>query len=453
MKKMKQMVRFVLITGLLLAHVGDFAHANEYVTALSFPGFKGIQRMLARQPNFPSFDGTGFQLLASKRVMGPSSKLELKGQPVDAAPMKEVFEHAQADSLDSKSLAQSFLEHESKLAYKVPTLDDAASVEIAVQEPISEQSQDMVEQKQVVIEEIKPIVAAQVAQPAVTQDEPSVPKALGIPSRRAIQKAQLLRDGLYEVDEDPISMQRYNHAPTQNQMSSPPPVYVQPYQQPMMQPTPVMYQQPMMYQAQQNQMAMAMQMQAQAMAMQNQASMLMMQANQPMYQQPAIYQQPVQQPVYDYGSAMRMNAQGLSRQEKIQKLMNFLQQLTQSGGNETHRLLSLVDMELDIIENLLANSTGQIVDRLVFERNQILKQSMPLIAAAYDLIIDIATCQENDNSDSRLYHYFVRKGKKSRQSQVAPQGRKKFLLGMMSALQEEYEMIENMQRVVSHMRR
>jgi len=165
---------------------------------------------------------------------------------------------------------------------------------------------------------------------------------------------------------------------------------------------------------------------------------------------PAMYQQQQQPALYSQPIIPTADIQKLTRQEKVQKLMHCLQQISQGGASEMQRLLSLIDAELDIITNLLANSTAQVIDLLVLERNQTLKQATGQIAAAYDLIIEIASTGSDDGSDSRLYRYFVRKGKKTQQSQAtSAQGKKKFLLRMMAVLQEEYEMIEKMGRVVS----
>lgn len=264
-------------------------------------------------------------------------------------------------------------------------------------------------------------------------------------------------------------------APVYQQQSYPPSIQmaqpqmqamsVAPYQPqavPSYQPPMAMQSQPMMVQPQmgyypQNQSvqiaAMAMQLQASAMAMQAQASAMMMQSQQqqmgmvPGMMMPA----PMTQPQVARPASERISHKyesGLSRREKVKRLMACFQELAHTCEHDIQRLLLLLDLEFDIIELLLSGNSGQLVEQAVLERNRTLKQSSPLIASAYNLFIDLATMSNADNTDVKLYHYFVRKGKKVRQSGT-PQGRKKSLIQMRDVLENYYEMVERMQRVVS----
>ena len=229
---------------------------------------------------------------------------------------------------------------------------------------------------------------------------------------------------------------------------------VMPYQsQPMPMPyqMPMPVQQPMMPVHQSAQIAaMAMQLQASAMAMQAQASALMMQAQQQMVPcQPApSYMPPAGVPSYGYGQQIeQVIKKDLTKQEKINHLMGYLQQLSGAGGNEMQRLLLLLDLECDIIEHLLAGNMGQIIDQVVYKRSGVLKESSSLVIAAYDLIIDLATTSNAGGSDTHLYHYFIKRGKRAKSSMIP--NKKKFLMEMMYILEHYNQMIENMQRAFS----
>ena len=247
-------------------------------------------------------------------------------------------------------------------------------------------------------------------------------------------------------------------SPSANQQPSPFMTVPQPmptYQQQM----PVMQQQPMpfaaapVYQANQNQLSnAAMQMHSSAMAMQMQAANLMAQAQQQQYMQPMMAQQvPVvnqMQAMPQYNQMMQQfNTPGLSKQEKTKQLMQYLYQLNESDEHNGQRLLLLIDCESDILEHLLASNTGQMVDRAVQERNAALKNSNQTVVAAYNMILDIATTCSNGDTDARLYHHFIRKSKRSRQSSSVPQGKRKFLMCVMYVLEHYYDMIEKMQQV------
>ncbi len=204
-----------------------------------------------------------------------------------------------------------------------------------------------------------------------------------------------------------------------------------------------------MYQPDQQMSAMAMQMQAFAMAMQAQASALMMQAQQQQFVQPTSVQSfPVSnRPTY-VPPMMPMNVQGLTRQEKIKQLMQCLQQLGESGEHDAQRVLLLIDLESDIIEHLLAGNTGQMIDKVVQKRNSVLKKSNNLVSAVYNMIIDLATSSSSNDADSHLYHHFVRRSRRAKQSEgTASQGKRKFLMRVMYVLEHYYEMIEKMQQI------
>ncbi len=217
------------------------------------------------------------------------------------------------------------------------------------------------------------------------------------------------------------------------------------YAQPAMPQQPV-YQQPVMQQNNMQQTAAcAMQLQASAMAMQAQASAMMMQAQQqavPVVQQPQ-YSVPLQNFVMP-----RSNITQLSKQEKVNQLMQILQYMASTCGQDMHRLLLLLDTECDIIEQLLARATGQGIDTLVAERNASLRKSNPMLSRAHELIIDLAATTEKNEGDTRLYHYFIRRNSRAKESHSAA-GQKKFLMQMMYQLERYYQMIEKMQNAVS----
>ena len=194
--------------------------------------------------------------------------------------------------------------------------------------------------------------------------------------------------------------------------------------------------------------ALAMQLQAQAMAMQAQASgQQQMEGYPQMYpMQPRVFNQ--QPSVYKYGTQMRIGDQGLTRKKKMKKLMFYLQQLAHSGDQATHELLSIIDQEFNIIEHLLANNSGPIVDKIVQQRNEALRQSSPLVLTSYDMIIDLATTSGEDSTDAHWYHYFVKKGRGSKPTGLT-NGKKKFLMNMMQVLQHHYDQLENRQRMVA----
>ncbi len=246
-----------------------------------------------------------------------------------------------------------------------------------------------------------------------------------------------------QVDYSPAQPTSYPQTPPMPSYSPPMPFAaqapIQPqmhYAQPMMQPQPL-------YQNNGGQIAAcAMQMQASAMAMQAQASAMMMQAQQPAM--PMMQQSiPQQQPLY-LGQEFR----GLPKKEKVHQLMQILQQLSSVSDQGIHRLLFLLDIECDIIEHLLARATGQVIERLVFDRNASLRRSNPLLKKAYDLTLDLAVDSGDSEADSRLYHYFIRRNTRSKESHTVV-GKKKFLMQMMYQLEQYYQMIENMQNIVS----
>ncbi len=196
--------------------------------------------------------------------------------------------------------------------------------------------------------------------------------------------------------------------------------------------------------------AMAMQLQSSAMAMQQQASALMMQAQQPQQIMPQapMYGMPVQMPMQavpqmPIQSALNIPSKPVTNKDKINHLMRYFQQMVDSNHHDMQRLLALLDQEFDIIELLMNGGAGSIVERSVRERNSAIKQSNPLIVAAYNLIVDLASnCK--DDTDVRLYRHYVRKGRKP-SSIPAPGGKKRFLINMLSSLEHYYDMIENMQ--------
>ena len=197
----------------------------------------------------------------------------------------------------------------------------------------------------------------------------------------------------------------------------------------------------------------ALAMQASAMAMQAQASAFMMQ-NQPLMiaAAPQVVQsvapQVAQGPMYPYSPNVFTDTKGLSTQQKTNQFMQNIQQLSNTSEQDVNRLLMILDIEFDIMEQLLAGNTGQLVDELVYKRRESLKQSSPLIVRAYNLVIDLATTTGENSADPHLYHYFIRRGKRSKELNGA-NGKKKFLTNMMHRLEQYYQMIENMQRVVS----
>lgn len=205
--------------------------------------------------------------------------------------------------------------------------------------------------------------------------------------------------------------------------------------------------------------ALAMQLQSSAMAMQAQASALMMQATQGgsmaypnvmhLAQAPVMQQMPM---VLGNGM-MPMNSMqqepsstALPRQEKMSRLMNMLNQVMAMGVNSMQRLLVLVDLEIDIIERLQAGETGQRLEQIVEERNKTIKQSVPLIVSAYDTMVDLATTDAYGEGDARLYHYFVRSGRKAK---IVNNGKKKFLIAMMHAMKHYQEMVDRMYQLMN----
>ena len=198
---------------------------------------------------------------------------------------------------------------------------------------------------------------------------------------------------------------------------------------------PVM-QQPIMYGNGQQTAACAMQLQASAMAMQAQASAMMMQAQ----QQAMSFSQ--------YGMPLPQSIALSSGGDKKDKINRLLQKISVLGAHGSSYVLKLLDAELDIIEQLLAGVSGQVVDALVKKRDSVLQQASPLIISAYELVIDLAASEGKESEDPRLYYYFVRKGKRSKGS-TAAQGRKTFLRSMIYQLEQYYQMIEKTLRVVS----
>lgn len=247
-------------------------------------------------------------------------------------------------------------------------------------------------------------------------------------------------------------------------------------QQPMVVQQPVVpvmqnWQQPQPVIGNNAQMAsMAMQLQASAMAMQQQASALLMQAQQPGaynpylmpqaygYQQPygfvnPMIQQPqpqLPQPQYvPQGTYLKDERKKFDcKQEKVAQMMRYLDKLAQAGEVYVQQALKLLDIEFDIIEHLLAGFAGSPIEKLVLKRKMLLKQCPPLIVALYEVVMDIASSTPSDGSD-KLYNYFVRRGKKGSTCSFGVSSKKKFLREMLYTLEQNYELIEKMQRMVA----
>ncbi len=276
----------------------------------------------------------------------------------------------------------------------------------------------------------------------------AVRQELSIPARQS-HSASLpsplppVSQPMYPAPYQPVQPYSHQYAVPPMPMQHYPQQYVQPpYSQPMMQQMPV-YQNNGAHVA-----AMAMQLQASAMAMQAQASALMMQAQQAplsatsgQFAGYGPYNAPSQ-------SMTAIDKKRLSKDQKMSQLMQYIQQFSLISEQDIHRLLLLLDTEFDIIEHLLAGSTGQVIDRLVYNRTTHLKQSSPLIGRIYDLVIDLATTTDKEDADPHLYHYFIRRGKQSKKVNGGC-GKKKILLQIMYRLEQYYQMIESMQRILS----
>ncbi len=243
---------------------------------------------------------------------------------------------------------------------------------------------------------------------------------------------------------------------------------------------PIYYHQPMMqqpfqqsyYQNQGQAVAIAMQLQAQAMNMQAQASSLMMQA-QPqqmmMPQQPMMIahnmpimpmQQPYgipnstqaspynsQQPSFENSLQYKPGTSLVARKnQKTNYLMSLLQTISQKGEYGLQRLLWLIDLEFEIMEQLLAGMGGYILEKSVQERDIELKSSPMPISDAYNIIIELATSCGDQKTDQMTYGYLVRKSKRNGSPIMNGKSRKGFLMRTMNALEHYYTMIQNMDR-------
>lgn len=199
---------------------------------------------------------------------------------------------------------------------------------------------------------------------------------------------------------------------------------------------PMTYQQPMIPQNNMQQTAAcAMQLQASAMAMQAQASAMMMQAQQ--QAMPIVQHNPV---TYE-----TLNGAKGEKQEKINRLLQKTALLNPEG---IHTLLKLLDVEFDTLEGLLAGASASFIAASIKRKNDMLQRCSPLIISAFDLVIELATTSEKCGEDPRLYHYFVRKGKRPKNN-CAVYGRKRFLRNVMLQLETYYQMIEKLVPVVS----
>ena len=201
-------------------------------------------------------------------------------------------------------------------------------------------------------------------------------------------------------------------------------------------------------------------MQASAMAMQAQASALMMQ--QP--QQPAA---PFMQPVVSYFQPVGKRyaapvvlseptnmsvSSAAKKQDTLNRLMADLQSIARAGEFGIQRLLWLMDLESEIMEQLLADGNGYDIEKAVQERNIAIRQSTPNVAEAYSMILELATSSD-EHADPILYNYVVRKGRRNGPPIAQSKSRKTFLTNTMTALEHYYVMIQNMQQAFHSLKR
>jgi len=86
-----------------------------------------------------------------------------------------------------------------------------------------------------------------------------------------------------------------------------------------------------------------------------------------------------------------------SMQRGLDRALNKFRLNRDFGEISAGQLLTLLGVEISLIDLLLAAKTGQVIEELVVRRDELLGQSIPSIVFLYNRILDLATY------DAKLY--------------------------------------------------
>jgi hypothetical protein len=111
----------------------------------------------------------------------------------------------------------------------------------------------------------------------------------------------------------------------------------------------------------------------------------------------------------------------------------------------TQQVINLLDVELEIVQALLANHTGAIMQNLLEERNNLINTSIPVAVDMYDVIIALATVNNTYNEQIKMNN---RKGKKLLKT-LNTFDKKEFLSIVEESMQRYQDIMRKVQNQVS----
>ncbi len=129
----------------------------------------------------------------------------------------------------------------------------------------------------------------------------------------------------------------------------------------------------------------------------------------------------------------------LPKKQRLDELSQALDSISFLGNEGMQRLLTILDIEITIAENLINGNASQ-VDFLVRKRNNLLTHSNDDLVKSYDIILELATAKSKATPD--YYEHLIKR------SRFGTNKRKNFLINTMNNLEHYYKLIYDMQQLV-----
>ena len=138
----------------------------------------------------------------------------------------------------------------------------------------------------------------------------------------------------------------------------------------------------------------------------------------------------------------QMSAQLAKLKNELEYALRQVRQRADFGELGMQKVLTLLDLELNIVDHLLAGETGYGIEQAMQGRNNVLHHSIPSVVQLYDMVLDLATTHAQ--LEKRLRTYAARH-EKGLWRALDSGDKHAFLLHMADTLEYYYNMIQNMQ--------